>query len=79
VNYASPQTVADARAVGTITPGYMTGFGNSFETEAQLAAEMLLRALRGAALRLALHRAARGERALVALPYSPVGETQRSL
>src|SRR4051794_11949572 len=34
VNYASPQTVADARAVGTITPGYMTGFGNSFETEA---------------------------------------------
>jgi homogentisate 1,2-dioxygenase len=34
MNYASPQTVADARAVGTITPGYMTGFGNSFETEA---------------------------------------------
>src|SRR6476469_1022736 len=33
MNYASPQTVADARAVGTITPGYMTGFGNSFETE----------------------------------------------
>jgi homogentisate 1,2-dioxygenase len=34
VNYASPQSIADARAVGTITPGYMTGFGNSFETEA---------------------------------------------
>jgi homogentisate 1,2-dioxygenase len=34
MNYASPQTVADARALGAITPGYMTGFGNSFETEA---------------------------------------------
>ncbi len=34
MNYASPQTVAEARAVGTITPGYMSGFGNSFETEA---------------------------------------------
>jgi homogentisate 1,2-dioxygenase len=34
MNYASPQTIADARALGAITPGYMTGFGNSFETEA---------------------------------------------
>ena len=80
MNYASPQTVADARAVGTITPGYMTGFGNSFETEALPGAlpigrnspqKMLLWTLRGAALRLAFYRAARGKRALLALPDWP--------
>jgi homogentisate 1,2-dioxygenase len=57
-----------SRATVNVTPGYMSGFGNSFETEAlpgalahrpQLAAALRLWALCRAALRLALHRAAR--------------------
>ena len=54
-------------AHGPAGPNYMSGFGNTFETEAlagraagrpQLAAEGELRPLRRAALRLAVHRAA---------------------
>ncbi len=56
------------RSSAQVTPGYMSGFGNSFETEVaarraadrpQLAAALRLRALCRAAFRLALHRAAR--------------------
>ena len=60
--------------------GYMSGFGNGFETEAlpgalpvgpQLAAEMPLRPLCRAAQRLAVHRAAHHQRALLALSHPP--------
>ena len=47
------------RSSAQLTPGYMSGFGNSFETEAQLAAALRLRALCRTAFRLALHCAAR--------------------
>ena len=62
---------------GTGGTAYLSGFGNGFETEAlpgacpsaELAAALRLRPLRRAALRLALHRAARRQRALLALPH----------
>jgi len=69
------------RSTGQLTPGYMSGFGNSFETEAlpgalpmgaQLAAALRLRAVRRAVCR-ARHsprRAATNERFL-ALPHPP--------
>ena len=62
--------------------GYMPGFGNDFETEAlpgalprrpELAAAHGLRPLCRAAVGLALHGAARHQRALLALPHPPVG------
>ena len=62
----SPDTIS--RSTVNVTPGYMSGFGNSFETEAlpgalpigpQFAATLRLRALRRTTLRLALHGAAR--------------------
>ena len=62
----------------SLLEGYLSGFGNGFETEAlpgalaartQLAAEVPLRPLCRAALRLALHGAAGDERAVLALPH----------
>ena len=62
----SPDAIA--RTSVQITPGYMSGFGNSFETEALPGAlpvgrnspqTLRLRALCRAALRLAFHRTAR--------------------
>ena len=68
--------------------GYMPGFGNDFETEALPGAlpagqnspqRTRLRALCRAAVGLALHRAARHQRALLALPHPPVAcSTRRS-
>ena len=61
-----------------ILPGYMSGFGNSFETEALEGAlpigrnspqKIELRALCRTALRLALHRAAGHQSALMALSH----------
>jgi homogentisate 1,2-dioxygenase len=62
-----------------LRPGYMSGFGNGFETEAlpgaadrpQLAAEMRLRPLCRAALRLALHRAAATNERSWLYPHPP--------
>ena len=80
----SPDAIS--RSSVNITPGYMSGFGNSFETEAlpgaladraQLAAALRLRALRRAAVRLAVHRAARQQRALVAVSDPAVGQALR--
>jgi hypothetical protein len=62
---------------------YQSGFGNSFATEAlarraagrpQLAAALPLRPVRRAALRHGLHRAARRQPALLAVPHPPVGD-----
>ena len=61
----SPDAIV--RSTAQLTPGYMSGFGNSFETEA----------LPGA-IRFALHRAARQQRAVVALSHPPVGEAFRA-
>ena len=70
-----------------IEPAYMSGFGNSFETEAlpgalpigmQLAAEGELRPLCRAALRLAVHGAAGDQPALLALSHPPDGEAHRA-
>ena len=64
----------------------MPGFGNDFETEALPGALPIgqnspqtrrLRPLRRAALGLALHRAARHQRALLALPHPPLGASTR--
>ena len=81
MNVQTPSRFDRHVATGSgITPGYMSGFGNGFETEAlpgalagrpQLAAEMPLRALCRAALGLALHGAAHRQRALLALPHPP--------
>ena len=66
--------------------GYMPGFGNDFETEALPGALPVgqnspqttrLRPLCRAALGLALHGAARHQRALLALPHPPVGASTR--
>ena len=32
MNYAAPEILG--KSTGQVTPGYMSGFGNSFETEA---------------------------------------------
>ena len=67
-----------AAALGIATPRYLSGFGNGFETEAlagcaaggpQLAAAVPLRALRRAAVGLAVHGTADHQRALLALPH----------
>ena len=67
--------------------GYMPGFGNDFETEALPGAlpvgqnspqRTRLRPLRRAALGLALHGAARHQRALLALPHPPLGAARAS-
>ncbi len=61
-----------------VTLNYMPGFGNDFETEAlpgalpqgqNTSAALRLRPLRRAALRFALHRPARHQRALLALSH----------
>ena len=82
---ASPDTIN--RSAVNITPGYMSGFGNSFETEAlpgaladraQFAATLRLRALCRAIVRLALHRAARQQRAFLAVSHPPVSPAFRA-
>ena len=66
----------------------MPGFGNDFETEALPGAlpvgqnspqRTRLRALRRAAVGLALHGAARHQRALLALPHPPLGAARAAL
>ena len=92
----APMTVQDISAFesrgaplrgSAIEPGYMSGFGNSFETEAlpgalagrpQLAAEGELRPLCRAALRLAVHRAAGDQPAHLALSHPPDGAAHRA-
>jgi len=76
----SPDVIS--RSSVNITPGYMSGFGNSFETEAlpgalpmgrQLAATLRLRSLCRAAFGFAVYRTARQQRALVAVSHPAVG------
>ncbi len=82
----SPDTIS--RSSAQITPGYMSGFGNSFETEAlpgalpvgrnspqRCAYGLYAEQLSGSPV----HRAARRQRALLALPHPPVGEAFRPL
>ena len=72
-----------AASVAEGNKGYMSGFGNGFETEAlpgalpvgrNSPAAMRLWPLCRAALRLAFHRAARQQRAVLALPHPSDGE-----
>ena len=81
MNVQNPSLTTQAvdRAESAIKPGYMSGFGNGFETEALPGALPIGRncpsnaptVFTPSSFRLAVHRAAHHQRALLALPHPP--------